>query len=134
MPLLARHSALNVALVMHCVPRCLTTVSLGVTELASGHDVALRVTATIDSSVQMLGRALKVSSLSGGEMEGRGESFHGLLPHGAVAIEATTGLKLKGAGAPTRESRGHERSCVQEDFGNFETPLARRRHTREPAK
>lgn len=110
MPSFPSHEALNVSLVMYCVPRRFSTVTLGVTELASGHDIALRVTAAVDSSMQMLGRTLKVSSLSGGEMEGRGENFHRLLPHGASAIEATTGLKLKGAGAPTRESRGHERS------------------------
>ncbi len=59
-----------------CVQRGTSTVTLDVTELAGGHNIALRVTAAIDSSMQMLSGTSKVSSLSSGEMEGCSENFH----------------------------------------------------------
>jgi len=106
-PALTAHQSRNVFLVMDRVPCISALVPAGVAQPASCNDVAFRIATAIAPCMEMLGRALKVASLATGEMEGRGECIHGLLPHGAAAVVATTGLVLKREGAQTRESRGH---------------------------
>ncbi len=106
-PALTAHQSRNVFLVMGRVPRISALVPAGIAQPARCYDVAFSIAAAIDPCMEMLGRALKVASLATGEMEGRGECIHGLLPHGAAAVVATTGLVLKCEGAQARASRGH---------------------------
>jgi len=107
MPALATHQPRNVCLVMDRVPRVFALVPAGVAKPAGSHDIAFTVATAIDPRLEMLGRALQVASLALGEMEGRDECLRGLLPHGAAAVVATTGLVLKREGAQMRENRGH---------------------------
>lgn len=107
MPALSPHQPSNVCLVMDRVPRIFALVAAAVAQPAGGDDVAFRITSAIDPRVEMLGGALQVASLTLGKVEGRGECFWGLLPHGAAAVVATTGLVLKRESAQMRESRGH---------------------------